>query len=344
MLVKAWRRFFLWYVSVSWAWFLAFTAALLLKRRMSHNNGLTVRGRIRVVDDPTFPANDFFEPGREWVCRLRHASVSYYDDTVIQVRAASLKFADTLYESPLDLEMNTGTISLFWSAKNFFEFFQKQKEVDGTEFVRFYDKYPRGLIAARDGIRDNPATFAQLYYHSQCAQRFAAKDGTEWYVKYRLIPDDRGPETGLMPEEAKTPIWSEQRRPGETLSRNYLKQEYAARIGKGPVRYHLQLQLRRPVAGESPEVFNCNVAWDEATYPWRDLATVTVDELLSFDENNLMRFSVAHQPPSLGNLPSESWEDYNSVVYIRAKSGVAKKARLLTYKLRGMPKPEPDFL
>ena len=55
----------------------------LVKRvRMSHENGVAARGRIKIVTDPDIPAtdDDFFRSGAEFSCRLRHASVSYMDD------------------------------------------------------------------------------------------------------------------------------------------------------------------------------------------------------------------------------------------------------------------------
>src|ERR1700755_89057 len=48
--------------------------------RMSHENGIVARGRVHIVDDLAIPQNDFFVPGREFACRLRHASVSLMDD------------------------------------------------------------------------------------------------------------------------------------------------------------------------------------------------------------------------------------------------------------------------
>lgn len=318
------------------------TANVPRRVRMSHNNGLTARGTVRVVDRPTFPAHEFFRPGRTFSCRLRHASVSYDDDTVLQVRSASLKLADARYRSPLDLEMNTGTTSLFWTARNFFEFAAARGRVDELAFSTYYDKYPQGLLAAKEGIRRVPETFAQMYYHSQCAQAFVGLDGRRRYVKFRLIPGDRGPEVGLVPMEDLVHRWKESPAPGERRSPNYLKQEYGRRLSAGPVRYHLQLQLHDPVPGESDEILNCNVAWDEGAHPWQDVAEVVVHELLSREESNLMRFSVGHAPPSLGILPARSLDDYRSVNYLRARTGPSKAARLLAYRLFGMPDPLPD--
>ena len=343
-MLRAWRRFVLWFVSHVWAWVLVLFASIPGRKRMSHNNGVAARGTVRVVDRPEFPDHEFFQAGREWTCRVRHASVSYWDDAVIQVRSASIKFSDASYESPLDLELNTGTISLFWTAWNFLEFFVKKSRVDGIacDFVKFYRKYERGLVAAHSGIRKHPETFAQLYYHSQCAQRFVGRDGVLRYVKYRLVPEDRGPETGLMDPNELTPFWSEDPAPGETRGRHYLKRELEARLSRGPVGFHLQLQLHTPRPDDTPEIFNCNREWDDASHPWLELAHVTLLEALSFEQGNLMRFSLGHAPPSLGNLPAESLDDYNSVVYMRVKSGLAKSARLFSYKVFGMPKQLPD--
>lgn len=341
MRVKKTDQILLWFYAYVYAWVVVIFGSLR-RERMSHDNGVTSTGVVRILDRPSITPHDFFEPGRTFPCRLRHASVSYMDDTIIQVRAASLKFADSRHESPLDLEMNTGTTSLFWSARNFIEFVKCREKTNGTAFVRFYDKYPTGLDAAWDGIRRYPTSFAELYYHSQCAQLFVGKDGVRRYAKFRLVPFDRGPESGLVDRREFNGLWSEETAPGETRSPNYLKLEFSERMRKGPVRYILQIQIHTPIEGESDEIFNCNVAWDPETHPYHDLATVELDTVLSLDENNMMRFSVGHTPPSLALLPAYSVDDYNSVNYMRVRSGIAKALRLAVYKLLGMPKPVPE--
>lgn len=337
-MISAARRLQLWIYSHFWAGMVLLLRSFLLRQRMSHDNGTTAIGRIKVVDAPTFPAHEFFAPARVFTARLRHASVSYPDDTVIQVRSASLKFADSFYDSPFDLEMNTGTISLFWSARNFLEFAAAGRMVNGLAFSTFYDKYPRGLLAAKEGLRRNPTSFSQMYYHSQCAQLFLGIDGVRRYAKFRLIPNDRGPESGLIPIDELTDRWSELVAPGETGSPNYLKQEFAERIGRAPVLYHLQIQLHTVVPGEDAAICNCNIAWDETTHPWMDVASVELSTLLSLDANNKMRFSLRHAPPTLAALPAVSIDDYNSINYMRIKSDYAKSARLFFYRIFGMPK------
>ena len=55
---------------------------------MSHNNAIAGRGKVTIVDNPTFPPTDFFEPGKTFPCRLRHATIGYMDDAIKEVRSA----------------------------------------------------------------------------------------------------------------------------------------------------------------------------------------------------------------------------------------------------------------
>lgn len=327
-------RIVLWIKAYGFAWILLLVASLIQRRRMSHNCGVLAAGKLRMVDNPAFPPHEFFTPGREMKCRIRHAPVSYDDDTIIQVRSASLKFADADFESPLDLEMNTGKISLFWSASNFLEFTGGRSE-EPLPYRKYYDKYPRGLLAAKDGIRRHPSSFAEMRYHTQTVQYFIGIDGVQRYVKFRLIPAEDIPESGVIPMEELVSFWSEKRDPSETRSRSYLKKEYAERLARGPVKYRLQLQLHTPGPDDTDEICNCNVDWDEATHPYMDVAIVEIHRMLSLKDEANAIFSLRHCPPSLGLIPPKNGDDYNSLNYMRAKSDIAKKARVFRYKLFG---------
>ena len=103
-----WERMKLWF----WAKFFILWVILAIsvfRRRMSHNNAVGGRGKLRIVTDQKFPPSDFFEPGREFPCRIRHGADGYMDDAMSQVRSGSLKFADTAFRSPLDLQMNSSS-------------------------------------------------------------------------------------------------------------------------------------------------------------------------------------------------------------------------------------------
>ena len=46
------------------------------KVRMSHENGITLRGRLRIAADARMPEHDFFTQGRTFACRIRHGAAS----------------------------------------------------------------------------------------------------------------------------------------------------------------------------------------------------------------------------------------------------------------------------
>ena len=80
-----------------------------------------------IVDNPGIPDNSFFTPGRVFPVRIRHANLTYDDDRSLDVRAASLKFADHDVDSPLDLVMNTGDRCPFWNGPTVSDFIRSQK-------------------------------------------------------------------------------------------------------------------------------------------------------------------------------------------------------------------------
>lgn len=321
----------------------AVTAAVSLhsfvtRRRMSHDNGITTRGRVRIVDAPEFPDHPFFRAGAEFPCRLRHASVSYQDDAALVVRGASLKFADSDYASPLDLLMNTGETAPFFDAWTFVQFMYLTVRGRDPYAIPYLNKYPLCARGIQVSLRRNPASFTQLYYYSKTPFEFRANDGRLRYVKFRLVPEDRGPETGQPSEEDVETPWDQKALPGETRSPNYLKRELRERLGQGPVRYHLQLQLHEPDAGDVRELLlNPCIGWDEQTHPWMDLAEVTLDEALPFEKGNWMRFSPTNQPEGMGFIEPLSIHDPPSLERLRQSGVWARRARLLSYRIFGMP-------
>lgn len=340
---RLWDKFVLWASVTMFGWSLVIVQSFIRRRKMSHNNGLAAAGKLRIVDNPQFPAADFFEPGREFPCRIRHATASMMDDGQLVVRAASVKFSDNPVESPLDIEMNTGR-SLFWSVANFFQFVKNQHEHGGIQYESYYLKYPAGRDAAQDSVARDPSSYAPLDFRSQCPFSFNAKDGKRRYVNFRLIPADRNVEPLVNHPDQIGCFWGDQRAlPDEPRNRNYLKHEYAERISKGPIEYLLQLQLHEATDHDLPLIFCSNKIWDEATHPWLDLAHIKIDRMLTYEESMLMYFTLNNHPSSVSLIPATSIDDYNSLNYLRAKVDLAKKCRLLAYKLFGMQKPLPDI-
>ncbi|HUZ76013.1 MAG TPA: hypothetical protein VMV93_00365 [Chloroflexota bacterium] len=319
---------------------------LRTRKRLSHMTGVVARGKIRVVDEPGFAEHDFYQPGREFACRLRHSSATYDDDATLQVRGMALKFADTDYESPLDLEMNTGETPVFWTLHMFWRWTAMRLKMtrsegprDLTQLMAYFKEFPAALTAARDGVRRNPDSFSQLFYYSEFPTYFKTVDGGERYVKYRLVPDNRGPEAGMPDPAELVEVWdSEARLPGDDRPKDYLRREFAQRVQHEGVHYHLQYQLHTPTRVDSAEVFNASKPWEADTHPWHDLADIQLTSVLSDDEAAATRFSIGHHPPSLNLLPATSVDDYNSINYSRARMAPAKTARVLAYRFLGPAK------
>ncbi len=340
---RLYDKFILWAYSVFFCWALVIVQSLIRRRKMSHNKGLAAAGKLRIVDNPKFPDAEFFEPGREFPCRIRHANVSFMDDAMLTVRSASIKFADAAVDSPFDIEMNNGR-SLFWSVANFFAFARNKHEHGGIQYESFYRKYPAGRDAGQESVTRDPKSYSHLDYRSQCPFLFNAKDGKRRYVNFRLIPADRQIEALVNRVDQIGMFFGDQRMlPDDPRNRNYLKHEYAERLKNGPIEYMLQLQLHEASDHDCEVIYCSNKMWDEETHPWIDLAHVTIDRMLSYEESLWMYFSLRNHPSSVDLIPATSIHDYNSLNYIRAKADIAKKARLFAYRIFGMPKELPDI-
>jgi len=343
LLVRSGNRIILWLYTGVFNLVLTIVGSLMFRTRMSHNNGIAAVGSFKFVDHPKFPLHPFFEPGKILPCRIRHGAASFKDDAMRAVRSLSIKLADERYNSPFDLELNTGIVALFWSAASFLRFAKYKKTMYGIQYHQYYRNYPVGARGAYEGLRRNPTSFSNLHYYSQTPFWYIASDQVKRYVKYRVIPASDVPETGILDAYDRTiPPENQRTLPGETRTRNYLKEEYAQQIKEGPITYKVQLQLQTAADDESPEIFNCCRAWDENAHPWMDLAEIRVERVLDWRESTMMVFSMNNMPKGLGALPAYSIFDYNSLNYMRKHSDMARKARVLAIKLFGLPPEIPD--
>ena len=313
------------------------------RARMSHQNGIAARGRVRIVDNPLFPESDFFRPGLEFPCRLRHASVSLLDDAGLLVHGASLKFADQDVESPFDILMNGGIAAPFWNLSTFMQFTFTKIRGGRAKMIPYFRKNPRCFENVVKALRLRPTSFSRLYYYSQTPLEFRALDEKLRYIKFRLIPEDRGPESGIPdPEDLMTP-WFQEARPGETLSPNYLKNEFRERVQTRGVSYHLQVQLHDWVAGDRREVIlNSLYAWDEESHPWMDLAAVRLDAILPDEYGYNCAFRITNLPGCIRLIKPLSIYDPPSLEYLRAGGNFARRARFLGNRIFGPPPGIPD--
>lgn len=327
----------------------------IFRRRMSHNNGVAGRGKLRIVTDPKFPASDFFEPGREFPCRIRHGAAGYMDDAMAQVRSGSLKFADSRFKSPFDLQMNTGRHCFFWNAASFIEFVWTRiresmfRSTDNiVHYLSYHQKYADGRKSAADASPRVPMSNATMYYFSQTPFDWRAKDGVPRYVRFRLIPGDRSPEeptpnpewvTKVAADPGLAAVAANQRAvDGEPRTVNYLKDEWFERLKKGPIQHLLQIQWHDVRSDDPDMIRNPLEPWDEVTHPWTDLATVEITEPLSYAEQDDMAFEVTNLPPCMAMLPAKSMQDYNSLNYMRQFAVWSIRARWFFTWLFGRPR------
>lgn len=89
-------------------------------------------------------------------------------------------------------------------------------------------------------------------------------------------------------------------------------------------------------------VLDCGVAWDEETHPWKDLADIEVYEVMQTDEGNLTWYDVLNHPENMSVPEARSIFDPASINYLRAKDGIAKRARMRGYKWFGQLPPLVD--
>lgn len=338
----AWDKLVLWFNAKFFALMIGIFLSFGKRQRMSHNNGIAGKGWFRVVDDPEFPEHDFFTPGASFPITARHASATFLDDAMNCIRSISIKLSHEPFKSPFDLEMNSGEVSLFWSAASFLQFAKMRNEKWGVEYVEYNRRYPEGLEGAKHAVRRHATSFHNLHYYAKTPFLFVGKDQIKRYAKYRIIPLEDIPESGKEHNISDWDMSNQRVLPHETRGRNYLKYEYEDRVRKQGAAYRLQIQTRVASDDDDPEVFNNMVVWNEQIHPWQDVGTFKIDQILSWQESSQLAFSVNNMPKSLGILPAKSMYDYNSLNYLRSHSEFARKMRMLSLKLFGMVPPIPD--
>jgi len=314
--------------------------------RMSHENGILLKGRLRIVEDPLFPEHDFYVPGKSFDCRLRHAGASFKDDAKLVVRSASIKFADARIRSPMDILMNSGEVPLFWSARTFVQFMRVSVAGKGKHYVPYLRAHPQAAYGGGDSARRNPESPNEMVYRTKTVFGFIGRDGVYRYSRYRLVPEPfSGHDSGSPDEWDRTHAWLQNPHQNETRNRNYLKDATRAKLDSGDVfRYRLQIQLRLPPPNDElqPQWISCAVPWDETAFPYVDLALLEIDEALSYEESMLTWFDMRNHPPSLPIPKARSIDDPHSLNHLRQASIWARRARLLSYRLFGMPAAFPD--
>ncbi|MDP2307771.1 MAG: catalase [Pseudomonadota bacterium] len=291
--------------------------------RGTHPTGVGARGEVTILPTPNLPEHAFFRPGAVFPCRFRHANGSFTDDAACTLRGASLKLADSDFESPLDILFNTGSQGPLWSLASFIRFSKARRACDPVKGdfegqARLMDECPAYLMSWIEAVRDAPSSFADVTYFSQVVFPFVGLDGVLRLCRYRLRRPDLEQESGLCDAARQHEVWNMLRKPEDTRPLDYLRQEFTQRVKRGGVEYRLQIQVRDIVpASDTLEVFHLNRPWSEARWPWHDLARIELNEAMDPTEIETTRYSLGHQPEGLGIFRPSSAVDYRSVAWAR---------------------------
>jgi hypothetical protein len=301
-------------------------AAKLNRGRATHTYGTAARGRATIIVPPGFPENEFLTAGKTYPIVLRHAKPGVsQDDRTLDGAATSIKFLDesNSVDGFHDVMMNTGNVLFVKSAREFNTMVHilPNRELSGQAMRDDYVARRKQLVT--DGVvQDDKLTqgyrtgsFTEFYYHSQMCYEFNDK----YYMRYRMIPGDRGLERGFLPPSIRAggrttdPSWDDDRRASDHMRRDFDLR--ATHLG---VSYILQVQLRpadvfedpwatqveqnRINEGLEPSALNASEYWDVRYYPWIDMARLDVGNVLTLDELDILSFD-ANRTHSTINLP-----------------------------------------
>lgn len=291
---------------------------LLTRRRALYPRGVAAWGTFYVADyhdalsHGLSLAHDFFSPRQRFDAQVRFATEGP-DEAALAMRGVSLHFK-TPGRGSFDLLLGTGAYS---PAENIVEFAQMYlvRTLGGFAERLFWKHHPRmreGLIA---GLRRAPDSYTKLHYHSQTVRFWVAHDGTRHLVRYRLVPEEPGPESGVpTPEQGLERALARKRLPDERRPADYLKQELKRRLeGRRKCALRLEAQFHSAGPGDSTHWFNPSVDWRTDEHPWLCLGQLVLEEIIPDEQAEQLCFNPANVPPSLGTPTSGGILDYRSI-------------------------------
>lgn len=113
-----------------------------------------------------------------------------------------------------------------------------------TPVEAYLGSHPAALAFVQ-AAKPNPSSFARESYFGVTAMRFINKDGASRYGRYRILPEGGNDFLDDAAAAAKTP--------------NYLFDEIAERVTKGPIKFRIVAQL----ANDGDVTDNATIHWPE---------------------------------------------------------------------------------
>lgn len=275
--------------------------------RATHTYGVAARGLARIIVPLGFPTNAFLTPGKAFPVILRHSAPGAQKDNRARDGAAtSIKFFEdaAVASSPgfHDVTMNTGRVLFVRTARAFLSMVTTPNSDRQEKLVK------PGILddeILSEGYR-NGGSFSDYYYHSQICYEVRDTANAMFYLRYRLLNADRGPERGNYPTSWRpSGVTVYPPLPDDPRSPDHLKNDFLSRLSHG-IRYLLQVQLR---PGNDPEAVNCTRVWDSLKWPWIDCADIHLTEALTEKDLDALSFDAnrSHETFALPLATSGLW-------------------------------------
>jgi catalase len=290
------------------------------KERGTHQNGgIGATGKIVFLDNEATSKLPFCDAGRELSITLRHSNASFEDDADSQVRAMAFRIEGG-NEGDQDFILGTGAIVPFWSLTsllNFAKYRGKVKDDNWEPQKTWLKDSPTAFISAIEAIRLAPESYTKMSYYSAIPYGI---NGTDEFVKFRVMPMDMDRESGLLTPEHQRKIWNQGRLDGNDKPQQYLADEFKVRLSKAPVKYTVEAQFRTlDLTQDSAEFFNLARYWEEDQYPWQPIGEIIADQVMVDRNTEKLAFWLGNMPEGLDFMEVYSADDYNSISTTRVK-------------------------
>jgi catalase len=155
----------------------------------------------------------------------------------------------------------------------------------GSPLEAFLGAHPKALAFVQ-APKPNPSSFARESYFGITAMRFTNKDGLSRYGRYRIVPEAGNDHLDDAAAKAK--------------SANFLFDELAERVAKGPIKFRIVVQL----ANDGDTVDDATSHWPEDRTVL-DLGTITLTEPVADEEHEQKHIIFDPIPRVDGIDPSE---------------------------------------
>lgn len=154
-----------------------------------------------------------------------------------------------------------------------------------TPVETFLGTHPAALAFVQ-AAKPNPSSFARESYFGVSAMRFTNRDGVRRYGRYRIVPEAGN---DFLDDAAAA-----------ARSANYLFDEIAERVAKGPIKFRILVQLANP--GDSTN--DATIHWPEDR-PQLDLGALTLTKPVAYNAHEQQHIIFDPIPRVDGIEPSD---------------------------------------